>query len=257
MVPGRGAALLMLLFAVGSIWYFMQRARRGQVPTVRPIAGLQATAEAVGRATEMGRPVFYVPGRTEINTAGAAQTLAGLEMLGYVAELSARYEVPLRTAVAAPTVLPVAEEMVRQGYQRAGKPDLYRPEFVQFLSSEQFAFAAGCLDIMHREKVGAAFLIGEFQAESLMLAEGAAQVGAIVISGTARTFQIPFFVVASDYTLIGEEIFAAGAYLSGDRDRLGGLAGQDWTKILAVALMLVGAILVTFGQQAIVRFLSW
>jgi len=247
----------MLLFAVGAIWYFMQRARRGQVPTVRPIAGLQATAEAVGRATEMGRPVFYVPGRTEINTAGAAQTLAGLEMLGYVAELSARYEVPLRTAVAAPTVLPVAEEMVRQGYPRGGEPGLYRPEVVPLPSSAQVAFAAGCLDIMHREKVGAAFLIGEFQAESLMLAEGAAQVGAIVISGTARTFQIPFFVVASDYTLIGEEIFAAGAYLSGDRDRLGGLAGQDWTKILAVALMLVGAILVTFGQQAIVRFLSW
>jgi len=243
--------LMIILFE-----YMWNKSKTGPLPYIRRIAGLEAMEEAVGRATELGTPVFYVPGRTEINTSGAAQTMAGLEILSHVASLTAKYNTDLITGISAPNVQPVAEEIVRQAYLNAGKADAVKPEMVQFLSNEQFAFAAACLRIMNREHVGAAIMVGEFQAETMMLVEAAAQTGAITICGTSRAIQIPFFVAAADYTLIGEEMFAGGAYLSKDRVKLGGIAALDVGKIIGTIMILVGAIMVTMGDKSFVVFLK-
>ena len=66
----------------------VQRARRGHVPTIRRIAGVEAMAEAVGRATELGRPVFYVAGTPDLDE---VQTVASLGILGAVGRLTARH----------------------------------------------------------------------------------------------------------------------------------------------------------------------
>ena len=62
---------------------------------------------------------------------------------------------------------------------------------------------------------------------------------AIQIAGTDMVTQLPFFIVACDYTLIGEELYAAGAYMGGDPKLTGGLKGQDWCKALAICCILV------------------
>jgi hypothetical protein len=101
---------------------------------------------------------------------------------------------------------------------------------------------------MVREKPAACFYFGQFYAESLILAETGNSVGAMQIAGTAQPSQLPFFVAACDYTLIGEEFFAASAYLSGQPDQLGSLKGQDLGKMLAAALILVGCALATIVE---------
>jgi hypothetical protein len=256
LVAGKQTTFMFFILFLGTAVYYMYRAKLGKVPKVRRIPGLDAIDEAIGRATELGRPVFYVPGRTEINTAGAAQNIAGLEILSQVAKSTARYETDLRVGIAAANVYPVAEAIVQQSYLEEGKRDMVKPEMVQFLSAEQFAFAAACLSIMNTERVASVILVGEFQAESMMLAEGAAQVGAVTIAGTARTAQIPFFVAAYDYTLVGEEIFAGGAYLSQDPVKIGNLAAQDWGKLASMAIIIVGSIMMTMGSTAIIEWLK-
>ena len=84
---------------------------------------------------------------------------------------------------------------------------------------------------MVRERPEAVFLLGTFYAESLILAETGHAIGAIQIAGTKETSQLPFFVAACDYTLIGEELFAASSYLSREPVMLGSLKGQDLAKI--------------------------
>lgn len=256
MVAGKSTTfLLFVLFLAVSI-YYMFRVKSGKIPTVRRIAGLDAIEEAVGRATELGRPVFYIPGRTEINTAGAAQNIAGLEILGHVAKLTAKYDTEIRVGIAAANVYPVAEAIVQQSYLEEGKADSVKPEMVQFLSTDQFAFSAACLTIMNTEKTASVIMVGEFQAESMMLAEGAAQIGAVTIAGTARTAQLPFFVAACDYTLVGEEIFAGGAYLSKDPVKMGNLAAQDWGKLAALAIIIIGSVMMTAGNKGAVNWLK-
>ena len=256
MVAGKQTTFLCFALFLATTIYYMRMAKAGKTPYIRRIPGLDAIEEAIGRATELGRPVVYVPGRTEISTAGAAQNIAGLEILGHVAKMTARYDTELRACIAAANVYPIAEAIVNQSYLEEGKVDRVKPEMVQFLSNEQFAFAAALLSMMNREKVASVILVGEFQAESMMLAEAAAQVGAVTIAGTSRTAQIPFFVAACDYTLIGEEIFAGGAYLAKDAIKIGNLAAQDWGKLAAMIMIILGSLMATFGNTAMIDWLK-
>jgi len=226
------------------VLYFIYMAQAGKRPFVRRLAGIDAIEEAIGRATEMGRPVLFVPGVQDIDE---IQTVAGLIILESVAKMTARYETPIRVPVSYPIPFTIAQEMVRSGYLAAGRPDSYDPNSVTFVSPEQFAYVAALTGIMLRERPAAHIFMGSFFGESLMLAETGFETGAIQVAGTANVHQLPFFVVACDYTLIGEEIFAASAYLSGDSRLVGGLKGADVLKLVIVAVVIVGCVLETLG----------
>jgi hypothetical protein len=240
-----------LLIVSAAIIVMIQRARGGLDIQLRSIAGIDALEEAVGRATEMGRIVHFSPGIAGLDGTTAAQTFAGLETLGYVAKLVARYGARMIVTIRQPTVLPLAEEVVRQAYMAEGAIEAYDEDSVVYLSSEQFAYVAGAMGIINREKAAANILLGGFWAESLMLVEAAFHVGAISIAGTAMISQVPFFVAASDYTLIGEELYAAGAICSGNPIRLGSIAGQDYGKLYAMLILIVGALATTAGSSVI------
>lgn len=234
----------------------IRRAKKGKEFFIRRIAGMEAIDEAVGRATEMGRPVHFSPGISSLSEDTAAQTLAGLAVLGYVARLTAKYDTDLIVTNRMPEILPITEEVVRQNYLSEGKPESYNPDNIIFLSDEQFAYAAGCMGIMAREKVAANIMMGAFWAESLIFAEGGFAAGSIQVAGTANTHQIPFFIAACDYCLIGEELFAAGAYFSQDPMQVAGIKVQDWGKVMAVLLIIIGTIATTCNWQVICDFLA-
>ena len=219
-------------------------ARSGKEVFIRRIPGLEAVDEAIGRATEMGRSILYVLGLGGVE---GAPTIAGMTILGQVARRTADYETRLRVPCYDPIVLNVVREMVKTAYLDEGRPDAYNEDDVFFLTESQFAYAAGVDGMIIREKPAAIFLQGSFYAESLILAETGNSVGAIQIAGTTSESQLPFFIAACDYTLIGEELFAATAYLSKDPTFLGSVRGQDWGKVLIFAVLILGVVLELFG----------
>jgi hypothetical protein len=249
----RASVLLFMLVFYALVLFYMERARTGHKPFVRRLPGIDAIEEAIGRATEMGRPVLYVPGIQDIDD---IQTVAGLVILESVARLTARYETPIRVPVSYPIPFTIAQEMVKSGYLNAGRPEAYDPDSVQFVSPEQFAFVAKLTGIMLRDRPAAHIFMGSFYAESLMLAETGFQTGAIQVAGTANVHQLPFFVVACDYTLIGEELYAASAYLSGEARLVGGLKGADVLKLLMILTILVGCVLETFGRHGLTTWMA-
>ena len=101
--------------------------------------------------------------------------------------------------------------------------------------------------IMLREKPAANFFMGSYFAESLLLTETGASTGAIQIAGTDSDHQLPFFVTTCDYTLIGEELYAASAYLSREPVLVGTLRGQDIGKALIMGALILGTCLATLG----------
>lgn len=226
------------------VLYYISMAQAGKKPFVRRLAGIDAIEEAIGRATEMGRPVLYIPGITDIDD---IQTVAGLVILESVAKITARYDTPIRVPVAYPIPFTIAQEMVKSGYLNAGSPERFEQDSVRFVSPEQFAYVAAVSGIMMRDRPAAHIFMGAFFAESLLLAETGFSTGAIQVAGTANVHQLPFFVVACDYTLIGEELYAASAYLSGEPKLVGGLKGADLLKVIIIIFVLVGCGLETAG----------
>lgn len=225
------------------IMYYIAQARSGKELFIRKIAGLEAVNEAVGRATEMGRKILFVPGSSDMDN---VQTLAAITILGHVAELSAQYETALDVPVSRSLVMVACREVVKEAYTKAGRVDTFKEDQVHYLTDDQFGYAAAIDGIVVREKPATMFLLGNFYAEALILAETGNAAGAIQIAGTGEPSQLPFFVAACDYTLIGEELFAASAYLSREPRQLGSLKGQDVGKGLILILILVGVIAATF-----------
>jgi len=170
--------------------------------------------------------------------------------------VTARYETPIRVPVPYPIPFTIAEEMVRSGYLHAGRADQYDPDSVRFISPEQFAYVAAVTGIMLRDKPAAHIFMGAFYAESLLLAETGFSTGAIQVAGTANVHQMPFFVVACDYTLIGEELFAASAYLSGEPKLVGSLKGADLIKAVIILVVIVGCVLETLGHHGLTQWLA-
>ncbi|MCX6999011.1 MAG: hypothetical protein NT106_01745 [Candidatus Sumerlaeota bacterium] len=233
------AFLLMFLF-------LLRRARKGKSLFFRQIPGLKALDEAIGRATEMGKPVLYVPGIDDIDE---IQTLASLNILPYVAEKTAQYQIPLIVPTRASIVLSIAEEIVRQSYILAGKPEDFNRNNIRYLSDEQFAFTAAVGGIMLREKPATNIYMGSFYSESLVLAETGFASGAIQIAGTATIAQLPFFIAACDYTIIGEEFYAASAYLSREPSLLAGIKAADFLKIFILLILFISFCVAVFNPE--------
>lgn len=222
-------------------------AESGNEIFIREIAGIKAMEEAVGRATEMGKPVLFVPGILDLNE---VETIAGINILGHVAKITAEYETDLNVPVSKSIVMEAAREICKESYLQVGRPDLYHNDMVHYLAEDQFAYAAGINGIMIREKPAACIYQGKFYAESLLLAETGNRIGAIQIAGTGSSSQIPFFVTACDYTLIGEEFLTASAILSGRKDLLGSVRGQDLVKffiIISIILISIFKVLSHWG----------
>ena len=239
-----------LIFSI-TIYYYIDRARSGEEIYLRTIPGLKAIEEAVGRATEMGKSVLFVPGISDLDQ---VETITGLNILGHVAEHTAKYETSLNVPVSKSIVMEAGREVCKEAYLRAGRPDLYYDDMVHYVTEEQFAYTAGVTGIMEREKPAACFYLGKFYAESLILAEAGNSIGALQIAGTGSYSQIPFFVTACDYTLIGEEFFVASAYLSKKPELVGSIKGQDIVKLLVMIAIAVTVVLNGFFQSGWISF---
>lgn len=241
-------AVVMLAVMAALVWGVLYTRRRGP-PAVRSIAGVAAIEEAIGRATELGRPVFYIAGVQDLDD---VQTVASLGILRSVGRMSARYGCELVMPTNRSLVMAAAREVLRESYTAAGRPDSFAPDMVTYISDDHMGFAARVDGMIVRQRPAACFLQGAFYRESLLLAEAGAQVGAVQVAGTAMNHQLPFLVAACDHVLIGEEFFAAEAYLSGDPQKLGSLRGQDLVKDAVLVLLLAGAL-----TGALARLAGW
>ncbi|MCC6219837.1 MAG: hypothetical protein IT291_01195 [Deltaproteobacteria bacterium] len=235
-------SVILLLLLGGMVIFFIGRAKNGREIAIRRIAGIDAIDEAIGRAVELGRPISFTSGLTGVNSL----LYACLGVLRYIARKAARLNSRLFVPCSDAEALVLTDATLQNAYRTEKKFSNYEPSRLRFLSDEQFAFSSGYMGLVHRENVGSAFLIGRFAAESLILAEAGLQIGAVQVAATTSPEQVPFFITACDYTLIGEELYAAGAYLSRDPVQTGSLKAQDYGKALFLALIVLGTIQATY-----------
>jgi hypothetical protein len=244
--------VLFVVLMVFFILFNIARAKSAKGLFIRRIAGLNAIDEAIGRATEMGRPVLMVPGIGDETQIGV--TAQALSIFAYVTKVACHFGTPIRLCCANATTYALATEIIRDVYQSEGMIEKFEPETVQFVSDRQFAFAAGISGLIHREKVAACFFLGAFYAESMIFAETANSIGAIQVAGSTQNTQTPFFIAACDYVLIADEFYAASAYLGREPVLVGSLVGQDWSKLLIMLTLTVGFLMNGFQRLQEVDF---
>jgi len=245
--------LLLLLFGAGIVVYLYQARSGRRHIYIRRLPGLDKIEEAIGRAVEMGRPVWFVPGIGWLADPG---TLTAFGLLERTASLCARYDVRLLVATAAPEMVPVLTNIVREAYRAENKLEDYKEDDIRFLPGGQFYFAIAAMGWMRREKIAASLLFGAFYAEALMLSETAQHLGAVQIAGTQSAMQIPFLIATCDYVLIVEEYLAAHAYLMREPVHLASIRTQDMVKVLMMGIIVLGVIAATLEGSGLTDF-NW
>lgn len=252
------ASLVVLLVVCALVVVSILRAKKGTLPPLRKLAALEAIESAVARAVEMDRPVLAGIGRAPLQGTDSILTLAGLDILRYISELCAKYNAKMIVPIATPEAIPVAAATITEAYAAEGRKEA--PETVRFIPGDLYAtgfsFHLGVVGILERERPAANIMFGAFYAETLMVLETGHQVGAMQIAGTALVTQIPFIVACCDYYTIGEEIFAAAAYVSKEPTLVGSIEGQDYSRIALVALLLATTIMQTIGLPWLVNLLK-
>ncbi|MBQ0104413.1 MAG: hypothetical protein KBT47_00040 [Armatimonadetes bacterium] len=213
-------------------------ARMGKKLFIRKINGLNAIDEAVGRSAEMGKPLLYSFGMSGFGIIG----LQSLAILSHIVEKSAVYESRVVTAYSDSLLYAAGDEVTRETYENNGVSELYDPGDSRFLSENQFAYTSSVVGVMFRERPASIVYMGYFAGEALILTENGQTCGAVQIAGTPETIQVPFFLASCDWTIIGDEYYAAAAYLSGEPTMLGSLVGQDWSKIAILLFIILGFI---------------
>lgn len=250
---GRLNVVIIVAIFFGLVLVLTSWAKRGKVLRVKEISGIQAIEMAIEKAAEMKKPVVYVPGVFDVDN---IQTIASMAILVDVAKKTAEKGVRLIVPLNRAFLIPLAEESVKIGMGKVGKAELFNPDDIRYLSDDQFAYAAAVDGIILREKPAAAFYLGGFGAEALILAEMGYSAGAMQIAGTAETLQLPFLVAACDHTLIGEEFFAASAYISKETKLLGTLRAADVMKAVIILLLILGSILELLDVHLIANWLT-
>jgi len=246
-----GLILLILIFVL-AINYMSA----GKAPYIRRVPALDAIEDAVGRATEMGKPVVCSYGCGGFDY----WTIAGLSILGYVAKICAetdtRLIVPTGGSSDSYIVREAAVDLVRNAYTVAGKPEQFTEEDMPFLSGEQYAYTPGYVGILVRERPGTTIMTGSHWSEAMNIAEMANAVDSITITAGCYTSNMAALACASDYIMLGEEQPAAGAYLSRNPSQIASIRVQDIYKFIAIGAILLGLVAVNLGSDIINRLLS-
>lgn len=232
-------ALVILLLLLPALFFLASRVRAGKAGELRPLPQIEDLPGSVGRSAEAGQPLHVSVGVAGIAGSATAETWAGLAVLDELANEAAACDTPLVVTVADPTVLPVAQDILRRAYLRSGNPEGYDPTQVQFVAPFPLAYAAGVAGILERDPLTANIMIGSFGDEYLLMGEVGARRGLHQTAGAANPRALPFVYATADEPLVGEEIFAGSAYLARGPLQVASLLVEDWAR-WAILAAIVG-----------------
>jgi hypothetical protein len=234
------AAALLILF-VGLILYFTIRIRAGRRPVLRRIRVYDNLRGLMGRAVESGRKLHLSLGIGSMANETTADSLAGLAVLNYVGDQAAETGVFPLVSMADPTVMLLAQNTLRP----AGAEEAYR--HVRWIAPQPAAYAAGVMNILDSDETDSTVQVGRFGDEYLLMGETAARNDLVHIGGTSDPNALAFIYGSTPRgTLLGEEIYAAGAYLQRFPSHIGSLVAQDTVRWVIAIIILGGILVATF-----------
>ena len=238
--------LLTLMFFLISMFFYAGLGRRWPV-VFRPLKGLDALGQAIERAVEDGRRVHLSLGTGSVIGSDSAPALAGLATLSHIAKTTSMSDKPVVASAGDGAMAILAQDTLRTAYVQAGASGRYEPTSGRLLGPSPFSYIATLPTMIETEDVSVHLLVGSFGVEGGLAADFGEREGALVLAGTDDVQSQALLYVTAEHPLIGEEVFATGAYLGIDRMHRASLRAQDIIRILVVAAILVGTVLRTIG----------
>jgi hypothetical protein len=235
---GAGAFLLLII----TIW------KRRSPTIVRELPALTRLYRAIGLSVEDGSRLHVSLGHGGLLNARGGSAFAGLAALRLISERTSVSDQPPVASAGDPTLGLLTQDTLQAGYQAAGVDELYVPTSGRVTGFGPFGYAAGAMPITSNENISANILLGHFGAEVGLLAEASERENVTLIGASDDLAGQSILFVSSQESLIGEELFAAGAYIGAGPSHMASLTVQDIFRWLIVTVLLAGAFLKFAGM---------
>lgn len=232
------AAVLLLAFI---LW------RRRSPAALRPIAAFEQLNRAVGLAVENGTRLHFSLGHGSLFPARGASALAGLAMLRRLSERTSVSDNPPIVTSGDASLAILSQDTLQSGYRAAGAEEQYRFTTGRLAGLTPLSYAAGGMPTVHDENVSANVFIGDFGPEAALLTEAAERQNSTLIASSDNLAAQSVFYASAQEPLIGEELFAAGAYVGAGSAHEASLNVQDVLRWLVVLGILIGSLLKIAG----------
>jgi hypothetical protein len=238
--------LVLILIAAVLLFALMFFQRRSPAK-LRPIPALTRLYRSIGLSVEDGTRLHASIGRGRLLGASGGTSLAALSMLRYLSERTAASDRPSVATAGDAALSLLAQDTLRAGYQAAGAEDLFQLSSGRLSGLTPFSYAAGAMPVISDENASTNVLMGNFGPEVALLVEAAERVNVPSLGGSDDLSAQAVLFAATPEPLIGEELFAAGAYLEGGPAHAASLVTQDVLRWSLVGLLVLGAALKLVG----------
>jgi hypothetical protein len=236
MIPLVVLVLAVFLLGIITLW------KRRSLGTVRQIPAFDRLARSLGLSIEDGKRLHIALGYGGLFDARGGSALAGLALLRNIAERTSVSDMPSVATAGDPTLGLLTQDTLQAGYQAAGVGEAYVHTMGRVSGLTPFSYSAGTMHIPQNENVSTNILLGHLGPEAALLAEASDRSGIELIGATDDLAGQSVLFVSSQEPLIGEELFAAGAYLNADPAHAASLTVQDIFRWLIIIALIGGAI---------------
>ncbi len=238
---------LLVLVLTAALLLALMFLLRKSPPKLRVIPALSRLYRSIGLSVEDGTRLLISLGNTSLLTGSAGAPLAGLDLLRGVTERTSLSDrPPVAVAGEAPLAL-LAQDTLEAGYQAAGAAELYQPTTGRVAGLTPFSATAGTMPIIADENVSAAVFMGHFGVEAGLLAEAADRNNALAVGSSDDLAGQAVWFASAPETLIGEELFAASAYIGGTPAQTASLSVEDIVRWVIIVVLIVGSALKLVG----------
>jgi hypothetical protein len=239
------AGFILVLISAGLMLALSVRQRKTP-PVFREIPAYTHLRQAIGRVVEDGSRLHVSLGRAALTTPQSASALAGLILLRRLADLTSASDKPPVATSGDATLVILSQDTLQAASHAAGQ-SVYDPTAARLTGLTPFSYAAGALPAIHDENVSANILLGNFGLEAGLLTDASAREEAFTLAASDNLPAQAIMYAGGQEPLIGEELFAAGAYVDTGRMHTTSLVLQDILRWLIIIIILGGAVLKLVG----------
>lgn len=229
--------ILIIVYATGD--------RKLSLTNFREIKAFSQLQRAVGFSVEAGARLHLSIGRGKVIGPESAIALLSLRMLERISRFTAASDRPTVASAGEGAWVVLSQDTMRTTAQ--ANDVQFNPAMGRLTGLTPFAYAAGALDIALNEEVGTNILVGNFGGEVALITEAGERAGSMNIAGTDSVPGQAILFAATHEPLVGEEVFAGGAYMEAGPSHTASLRAQDILRWVLIAIIIIGAILKLVG----------
>jgi len=245
-------SLVFILVFFGLIIILAVAGRNRPGIELRDIPAFTKVRRAIEIAVEAGSRLHISIGRGTITGTESAAAFIGLSMLEKMTTSASTGDRPPIVTTGNPALSILAQDTLKNAYQDIGIIDQYKPTSCQLTGLTPFSYAAGAVPIVRDKKSQTSILIGHFGVEAALLTDGCERAGNMTLAGTDDMSAQAILYATADEQLIGEELYAGGAYINGDPIHTASLRAQDVIRLLLIVVILLGILLKILGLDQVI-----